>query len=142
MTTAAIIAELRRLNASVQTLAHSLQVDLAADPAQGKVRYIQGVVADHFNISTKQLCTETRRAHICWPRQVAMFLCRELTSASAEDIAEAFGKRDHGTVLHAAHVVKNRCETNKAAALLVLSLQAEISQQFQAHSKTCLEVAA
>ena len=52
------------------------------------------------------MTSKRRPANIAFPRQVAMYLARELTKASLNEIGEAFGGRDHGTVLHACKLVK------------------------------------
>jgi len=62
---------------------------------------IQKVVATHFNLSQAELRGKRRSKEISLPRQMAMTLCRELTDASLPAIGEAFGGRDHTTVLYA-----------------------------------------
>ena len=52
--------------------------------------------------------SKKRNRNIARPRQIAMYLARELTKASLNEIGEAFGGRDHGTVLHACKLVKKR----------------------------------
>src|SRR4029434_2755412 len=54
------------------------------------------------------MTSKRRPASIAFPRQVAMYLARELTKASLNEIGDAFGGRDHGTVLHACKLVKKR----------------------------------
>src|SRR5947207_11321176 len=54
------------------------------------------------------MTSKRRPASIAFPRQVAMYLARELTKASLNEIGDAFGGRDHGTVLHACKLVKRR----------------------------------
>ncbi len=65
------------------------------------IEKIQKVVAGRFKISTSDLKSKRRSREISLPRQVAMALCRELTDASLPAIGEAFGGRDHATVLYA-----------------------------------------
>ena len=62
---------------------------------------IQRVVASHFGISVVELVSERRTTRIAWPRQVAIYLARELTAASLPGIGSEFGGRNHATVLHA-----------------------------------------
>jgi chromosomal replication initiator protein len=54
------------------------------------------------------MTSKRRPANIAFPRQIAMYLARELTKTSLSEIGEAFGGRDHGTVLHAHRLVKGR----------------------------------
>lgn len=62
---------------------------------------IQQVVGSHYDVRLSELKSSKRSRQIAYPRQVAMYLCRELTAASLEDVGDAFGGRDHTTVMHA-----------------------------------------
>ena len=64
------------------------------------IEYIQEMVCKYFNISLKDLKSSQRSNDIAFPRQVGMYLCRTLTNESFPKIGEAFGKRDHTTVMH------------------------------------------
>jgi len=66
---------------------------------------IQRRVAEHFDVRLADMTSKRRPANIAFPRQVAMYLARELTKSSLSEIGEAFGGRDHGTVLHAHRLV-------------------------------------
>ena len=72
------------------------------------IEQIQRRVAEHFDVRLADMTSKRRPANIAFPRQVAMYLARELTKASLNEIGEAFGGRDHGTVLHACKLVKRR----------------------------------
>jgi len=72
------------------------------------IEQIQRRVAEHFDVRLADMTSKRRPASIAFPRQVAMYLARELTKASLNEIGEAFGGRDHGTVLHACKLVKKR----------------------------------
>jgi chromosomal replication initiator protein len=67
---------------------------------------IQKRVAEHYDVRLADMTSKRRPANIAFPRQVAMYLARELTKHSLSEIGEAFGGRDHGTVLHAHRLVK------------------------------------
>jgi chromosomal replication initiator protein len=62
---------------------------------------IQSAVVEHFGLAAGELLSSARTARISWPRQVAMYLARELTGESLPAIGRQFGGRDHTTVLHA-----------------------------------------
>jgi len=64
------------------------------------VDMIQKAVADFFNIALSELRNKRRSRNIVLPRQVAMYLSRQLTNLSLPEIGEAFGGKDHTTVLH------------------------------------------
>ncbi|HWU96946.1 MAG TPA: helix-turn-helix domain-containing protein, partial [Oxalicibacterium sp.] len=65
------------------------------------VENIQKTVADFFNIKVADMYSKKRPANIARPRQIAMYLAKELTQKSLPEIGELFGGRDHTTVLHA-----------------------------------------
>jgi chromosomal replication initiator protein len=74
-------------------------------PTPGKrertVDEIQAATCEHFGLSPAELLSSARARRITWPRQVAMYLSRELTNESLPAIGRQFGGRDHTTVLHA-----------------------------------------
>lgn len=73
---------------------------------------IQRRVAEHFDIRLADMKSKRRPESIAFPRQVAMYLSRNLTDGSLSVIGDAFGGRDHGTVMHACRAVKNRMEVD------------------------------
>ncbi|HEY1605048.1 MAG TPA: helix-turn-helix domain-containing protein [Allosphingosinicella sp.] len=72
------------------------------------VAEIQRAVCDHYGLPLRAMTVAGRAREMAWPRQVAMFLCRELTGRSLPDIGRRFGGRDHTTVLHALRAVEKR----------------------------------
>jgi chromosomal replication initiator protein len=72
------------------------------------IEQIQKRVAEHFDVRFADMTSKRRPKNIAFPRQVAMYLARELTKMSLMEIGDAFGGRDHGTVLHAHRLVKDR----------------------------------
>ena len=81
--------------------------------------YIQGVVAKYFNITTEDLKGSRRSADIAFPRQVAMYLCRDIAQISTPKIGQAFGKRDHSTVMHACNKIAKETKENSNTKLIV-----------------------
>ena len=79
------------------------------------VGLIQKITADFFEISVEALVSPARTARIAWPRQVAIQLTRELTALSLHEIGDAFGGRNHATVLHACKKVSERVNTSPEA---------------------------
>lgn len=73
---------------------------------------IQKKVAEHFDIRLADMTSKRRPENIAFPRQIAMYLSRQMTESSLSAIGEAFGGRDHGTVLHACRLVKDRMEVD------------------------------
>lgn len=68
---------------------------------------IQETVCDYFNVSVEDLKAKSRRKEIVVPRQIAMFIAREYTKNNLKQIGQAFGGRDHATVIHAVDSVKD-----------------------------------
>lgn len=93
-----------------QEVIEHLLKDILQEEARNSVtiEQIQRRVAEHFDVRLADMTSKRRPANIAFPRQVAMYLARELTKASLNEIGEAFGGRDHGTVLHACKLVKKR----------------------------------
>jgi chromosomal replication initiator protein len=77
------------------------------------IQKIQQVTADHFALKTEELKAKKRTRNVAFPRQVAMYLARELTDASLPKIGEEFGGRDHTTVMHACKKIKADMLENK-----------------------------
>lgn len=80
---------------------------------------IQRHVATHFDLKLADMSSRRRPASIAFPRQIAMYLSRHLTNCSLQDIGEAFGGRDHGTVIHADKVIKAKLETDSSLKDLI-----------------------
>ncbi|MBX9742110.1 MAG: chromosomal replication initiator protein DnaA [Chthoniobacterales bacterium] len=92
------------------------------------IEQIQKQVAEHFDIRLADMSSKRRQASIAYPRQVAMYLSREMTSATLKEIGEAFGGKDHGTVIHAHKLIKNRMATNASLRHLLRHLDKELAQ--------------
>jgi len=76
------------------------------------IEEIQRRVAEHYDIRLADMKSKRRPESIAFPRQVAMFISRQHTDNSLSEIGDAFGGRDHGTVMHACRAVKNRMEVD------------------------------
>jgi chromosomal replication initiator protein len=87
---------------------------------------IQKKVAEHFDIRIADMTSKRRPENIAFPRQIAMFLARQLTESSLNNIGEAFGGRDHGTVLHACRLVKGRMEIDPSIRQVVSYLEKQL----------------
>ena len=112
----------------ISLLAHSslegkeLSVELAREvlhnvasirKSQITIQDIQKVVAQHYNINEDLLLAKTRKQEIALARQVAMFLCKELTGNSLKTIGMHFGGRDHSTVIHACNTIETMLEKDQ-----------------------------
>ncbi len=103
----ATFASLAGESVTVENVAHLLR-DLIREEASRQVSIdaIQRAVAEHYDMRLADMTSRRRPASIAFPRQVAMYLSRSLTKGSLMEIGEAFGGRDHGTVIHACKKVQ------------------------------------
>jgi chromosomal replication initiator protein len=90
------------------------------------IEVIQKRVAEHFDIRLADMTSKRRPENIAFPRQIAMFLSRQMTESSLNSIGEAFGGRDHGTVLHACRLVKDRMEVDPNVRQVVSYLEKQL----------------
>jgi chromosomal replication initiator protein len=91
-------------------------------PHPRSIAEIQAAACDHFGLSADELLSSARTRRIAWPRQVAMYLSRELTDESLPAIGRHFGGRDHTTVLHAWRRTAARIADDDASRQAVESL--------------------
>ena len=92
------------------------------------IELIQKKVAEHFDIRLADMTSKRRPENIAFPRQIAMFLARQLTESSLNTIGEAFGGRDHGTVLHACRLVKDRMEIDSNVRQVIHYLEKQLQR--------------
>ncbi len=90
------------------------------------IEIIQKKVAEHYDIRLADMASKRRPENIAFPRQVAMFLSRQMTENSLSAIGEAFGGRDHGTVLHACRLVQDRMEVDANVRQVVRYLEKQL----------------
>ena len=90
------------------------------------IEVIQKKVAEHFDIRLADMTSKRRPENIAFPRQIAMYLSRQMTESSLNTIGEAFGGRDHGTVLHACRLVKDRMEVDANVRQVVHYLEKQL----------------
>lgn len=93
--------------ANVDTCKDALKDLLSVSSGQVTVENIQKTVADFYKIKVADMYSKRRPANIAMPRQVAMYLAKELTQKSLPDIGDMFGGRDHTTVLHAVRKISD-----------------------------------
>ena len=92
------------------------------------IEVIQKKVAEHFDLRIADMTSKRRPENIAFPRQIAMFLSRQMTESSLNTIGEAFGGRDHGTVLHACRLVKGRMEVDSGVRQTVMLLEKKLQR--------------
>jgi chromosomal replication initiator protein len=115
-----------------------LSVDLAQDvlkdvfpqgeSAQISIERIQELVCERFGVTMQELTGDRRSQNIVYPRQVAMYLSRELTDSSLPKIGKEFGGRDHTTVIHATSKIARLIREDRSVYNLVQELTARVRQ--------------
>jgi chromosomal replication initiator protein len=95
-------------------------------PRRSTVEDIQSAACSHFGLSREELLSTARTARVAWPRQLAMFLARELTDDSLPSIGRQFGGRDHSTVLHACRRTAARIAADDSARKAVDKLRGDL----------------
>ncbi len=92
------------------------------------VERIQEAVVERFGMTLQELTGDRRSQAIVYPRQVAMYLCRELTDSSLPKIGKKFGGRDHTTVIHATSKIAKLIKEDRSVYNLVQELTARVKQ--------------
>ncbi|MXX11832.1 MAG: chromosomal replication initiator protein DnaA, partial [Nitrospira sp. SB0667_bin_9] len=89
---------------------------------------IQDVVAKSFHVKVAELKSKRRTKTVVHPRQIAMYLCRELTGASFPEIGREFGGKDHTTIIHACRQIEKALEKDNALRATLNNLKDEIGK--------------
>jgi chromosomal replication initiator protein len=97
-----------------------------AQPAAPTIELIQQLTCEAFGLTLDELVSQERTARVAWPRQVAMYLCREHTDHSLPAIGRRFGNRNHTTVMHACRRTSSRLATDQDAYDAVHTLSAKL----------------
>lgn len=112
---------LTRLVAHTTLVGRKMTIELAKDVLSDLLRacdrtvsvdLIRRYVANYFKLTDSRLLSSERTKEVAYPRQIAMFLAKEMTNRSLPDIARSFGKKDHTTVLHAVRKIDALRQTN------------------------------
>jgi chromosomal replication initiator protein len=96
-------------------------------PRSTSVEAVQEAACAHFGLTLEELLSRSRAERVLWPRQAAMYLCKELTTQSLPAIGRAFGSRDHTTVLHACKRVAAHIATSPPAFADIEALTATLT---------------
>ena len=113
-----------------------ITLDLAIDALKGfistgigdnnEIHRIQRIVAEYFQISIDDIKSKKRSSNISFPRQIAMYLCRNMTDESFPKIGLEFGGKDHSTVMHSVEKIENEIKVNKDLDNIIEKLKKDI----------------
>jgi len=120
-----VVQALNRIGAHMQLVRRDLTLEIVQELLQDLLRAserrvtideIQRRVAEHFNIKMAEMTSSRRARVVARPRQVAMYLAKQLTQRSLPEIGRKFGGRDHTTVMHAVKKVEELTRSDRAFA--------------------------
>tara|TARA_Y100000588_G_C14259232_1_gene926873 strand:- start:1054 stop:2493 length:1440 start_codon:yes stop_codon:yes gene_type:complete len=114
---------------TVEVARRVIQERIPKHSTELSIEVIQRHIADHFDLSQELLISKTRKKEITMPRQIAMFLAKQLTDNPLKLIGLHFGNRDHSTVIHAIQTIDKRCKEDPTFAQLVDNLKNSIHQK-------------
>jgi chromosomal replication initiator protein len=123
-------AQLSKSPVDVTTVEHLVK-DILQEEVRNQITIekIQRKVAEHYDLRMSDMISKRRPSNIAFPRQVAMYLSRLLTNHPLKEIGEAFGGRDHGTVIYACRAVENVMEQDESVRRTIEFLSRQISQE-------------
>ena len=109
-------------------MAHDVLKDFVkSTPKKTSISLIQKVVSQHYRVPVESMRSKVRTARLAFPRQVAIFLAREMTSASLAQIGQRFGGRDHTTVIHACQKITDMVERDVSLRSTINQLRKELA---------------
>ncbi len=85
------------------------------------------VVSEHFHISVDQMMSKNRSSDIAKPRQIAMYLCKTMTSSSLDAVGALLGGRDHSTIIHGVKKVSEEYDNNESTRTLIETIKKKIN---------------
>jgi len=127
---------LQKVNAFAQLAGSEISLNLVAEVLKGHIRpkdkmvtidEIQRVVAEKFDIKVNDLKSKSRRRELVTPRQIAMYLARQLTNESLPQIGRKFGNKDHTTVIHSIKKVEADKSNNPIIFRIIEELKDQLS---------------
>ena len=121
-------SNLEQTEITMEVAMKELQNIISPDkPREITPQLIIDVVCEHFHITKEQMISKSRSNDIAKPRQIAMYLCKNMTGISLENIGELLGGRDHSTVIHGINKVEAELQTNEATVNLLNTIKKKIN---------------
>ena len=107
-------AKLNKVDITMDNVEEALKDIISPDKKrQITHKLIIDIVAEHFSITPEEIVSKRRNSEYVLPRQICMYLCRELTPDSLQIIAKSLGKKDHTTVIHGIDKIREDIKTNE-----------------------------
>jgi len=111
---------------TTEVAAQVLRDFIVSKPRRTNIALIQKVVAQHYKVPVDAMKSKVRTAAYAYPRQIAIYLSREITGCSLTQIGQRFGGRDHTTVIHACQKISERSESDVALKSTLQQLRREL----------------
>lgn len=127
ITTLTAYSDLTKKDLTIQ-IAQELLRDTFSQPSNGSISIetIQRVVADHYNISLSDIKSKKKSNKFVIPRQIAIYIARELTECSFPDLGNEFGGRDHTTAMHSYRKIEDAIKIDSSLSTTIQMLEREI----------------
>ena len=133
-----LIGAIRNLIAFTELMGKSITLEIARERLRDdlvstkqsnmSIENIQKVIAEYFHLSTNDLKGKKKTKNIVFPRQLAIFITREITDFSTTEIGESFGGRDHTTILHSTEKIKGQLLTDPSLDSLIENLKRQVKE--------------
>lgn len=121
-------SNLEQTEITMEVAVKELQNFIAPDkPMVITPQLILDVVSEHFHISTERLISKSRSSEIVKPRQIAMYLCKNMTDASLEQIGSILGGRDHSTIIHGITKMTENYQNDETTKNLINTIMNKIN---------------
>lgn len=122
------LSNLEHKNITMEVAVQELQNIISPDkPREVTPQLVIEIVAEHFNISTDQMISKTRSNDIARPRQIAMYLCKDMTAAPLDTIGALLGGRDHSTIIYGIKKVTDEYKKDENFHHLIETIKKKIN---------------
>lgn len=122
------LSNLEKTKITMEVAMKELQTIISPDkPKEITPQLIIDVVCEHFHVTMEQMISKSRSSDIAKPRQIAMYLCKNMTDTSLETIGSLLGGRDHSTVIHGVNKIEAEVTSNESTANVISIIKKKIN---------------
>lgn len=122
------LSNLEKTEITMEVAMKELQTIISPDkPKEITPQLIIDVVCEHFHVTMDQMISKSRSSDIAKPRQIAMYLCKNMTDTSLETIGSLLGGRDHSTVIHGVNKIEEEVTSNESTANVISIIKKKIN---------------
>ena len=122
------LSNLEKTEITMEVAMKELQTIISPDkPKEITPQLIIDVVCEHFHVTMEQMISKSRSSDIAKPRQIAMYLCKNMTDTSLETIGSLLGGRDHSTVIHGVNKIEEEVASNESTSNVISIIKKKIN---------------